>query len=114
MSHFPRAITSGTLPLTLSYLAVTQYLMSLPFLMPLGWHTGMAQVGKVQPAPVPTKPIPMVCFTHTHTTNPWVLGNTTGTHKPIPVFHYFSILTWTFSVFLFSFSVFGFVLSIVL
>ena len=24
----------------------------------LGWHMGMVQVGKVQPAPIPTKPVP--------------------------------------------------------
>jgi len=59
----------------------------------LGWHTGTARVGKVQPAPVPAKPVPMACFTCTHTANPWVLGNTAGTCKPIPVFHYFSIST---------------------
>ena len=64
---------------------------------------GTAQVGEVQLAPVPTKPVPVACFTHTHTTNPWVLGNTMGTCKPIQVFHYFSILTWTPSVFLFFF-----------
>jgi len=74
----------------------------------------MAQVGEVQPAPVPTKPIPTVCFTCTHTVNLWILGNTTGACKPILVFHYFSISTWTLFVFLFLFSVFGYVLSIIL
>src|SRR5882762_6970349 len=78
----------------------------------VGWHMGTAQVGEVQPAPVPAKPIPAACFTHTHTTNPRVLGNTAGTRKPVPVFHYFSISTWTFFVFLFLFFVFCYVLSI--
>jgi len=65
----------------------------LTCLLWLGWHTGTAQVSEVQPAPVPAKPIPMACFTRTHTANPQVLGNTAGTCKPIPVFHYFSIST---------------------
>jgi len=31
----------------------------------LGWHTGMAWVGKVQPTPVPMKTIPTAGFTRT-------------------------------------------------
>ena len=65
----------------------------------------MARVSEVQPTPVPTKPVPVACFTHTCTVNPRVLGNTAGIRKPVPVFCYFSILTWTFlfSYFLFLF-----------
>ena len=50
----------------------------------------MAWFGEVQPAPIPTKPIPVVCFTHTCTVNPWVLGNTAGT-VPINLYWYFII-----------------------
>ena len=55
------------------------------------------------------------CKTHTHSVfypYPRVLGNTVGTCKPIPVFHYFSISTWTLFVFLFLFFVFCYVLCI--
>src|SRR5882762_8033272 len=88
-------------------------LRNISFYVWIGWHTGTARVGKVQPAPVPAKPAPVVCFTCTRTTNPQVLGNTAGTHKPVWVFPYFSILTWTPSVFLFFLFVFGCISSII-
>jgi len=59
----------------------------------VGWHMGMAWVGKVQPTPVPAKPIPMVCFTHTCTVNPWVFDNTMGTCKPVWICCYFLIFS---------------------
>src|SRR5882762_8445424 len=68
----------------------------------IGWHTGMARVGKVQPAPVPAKPAPAVCFTCTCTTNLWVLGNTAGTHKPVRV-QYFLIFPFQHGLLLFSY-----------
>jgi len=40
------------------------------------------------------------CTHKTHTMNLRVLGNTVGTHKPVWVFPYFSVSTWT-PVFLF-------------
>src|SRR5882724_3337553 len=36
----------------------------------VGWHTGLAWVGEVQPGPVPAKPIPVTL---------WCPRNTTGT-----------------------------------
>ena len=60
--------------------------------MNLGWHMGTVQVGKVQPGPVPMKPIPVWVQVQTCTAHPQVSSNTVGTHKPIWVCHYFPIL----------------------
>ena len=57
----------------------------------LRWHMGMAQVGEVQPTPIPTKTIPAVGFTHTCTVDPQVSVTPRVTHKPIWVCRNFLI-----------------------
>ena len=36
----------------------------------VGWHTGMARVGEVQPGPVPAKPVPIRVWVQTCTASP--------------------------------------------
>ena len=67
---------------------------------------GTVRVGEVQPAPIPTKPVPVAGFTRTHTANLQVSSNTAGTRKPVRVYHCFSISTWTHPISYFFFVLF--------
>src|SRR5882762_8652781 len=49
---------------------------------------GTAQVGEVQPAPIPVKTVPAVGFTCTRTVDPQVSVTPQVTHKPVQVCHY--------------------------
>jgi len=56
----------------------------------------MAQVGKVQPAPIPMKTIPAAGFTCTHTADLWVSVTPRVTRKPMQVCHFFIDLSCFF------------------
>src|SRR5882762_1232502 len=66
----------------------------------IGWHTGMARVGEVQPAPIPAKTVPTAGFTCTHTMDLWVSVTPWVTHKPVWVCRNFLIFSWICLVFL--------------
>jgi len=59
----------------------------------IGWHMHMAQVGEVQPGPIPVKPTPIWVWVQTCTVYLQVLSNTAGTHKPIQLCYYFHIIS---------------------
>src|SRR5882724_10334173 len=67
----------------------------------LGWLTGLARVGEVQPGPVPAKPVPVRVRVQTRTVYPWVSSNTAGTRKPVELFRDFLIFSHTYHVFFF-------------
>jgi len=59
----------------------------------VGWLTGLARVGEVQPGPVPAKPVPVRVRVQTRTVYPRVSSNTAGTRKPVQLFCYFVIFS---------------------
>jgi len=64
----------------------------------LGWLTGLARVGEVQPGPVPRNPY-RTGTVQTRTVYPRVSSNTAGTRKPV---HYFVIFLFFHRLVLFS------------